>query len=63
MSLFKRVGDIISANLNDLVEKFEDPELMLKQAIREMETSIGEARQEVARAMASDKLVRKKRPR
>jgi phage shock protein A len=59
MGLFKRVSDIISANLNDMVEKYEDPEKMLKQAIVEMESSIKEARHNVARAMASEKLVAK----
>lgn len=34
MSFFKRVSDILSANLNEYAEKFEDPEKMLKQAIR-----------------------------
>ena len=40
MRLFRRIGDIVAANLNDLVDRFEDPEVMLKQAIREMETMI-----------------------
>ena len=30
MRLFQRIGDIIAANLNDLVDRFEDPEVMLK---------------------------------
>jgi phage shock protein A len=34
MGLFKRVSDIISANLNDMVDRFEDPEKILNQAIR-----------------------------
>jgi phage shock protein A len=59
MGIFRRVGDIISANLNDLIEHFEDPEKMLKQAIREMERAIGQARREVVRAMASEKLSKK----
>jgi len=59
MGLFKRIGDIISANLNDMVEGLEDPEKMLKQAIREMETAIADARQEVVQAMATEKLVKK----
>ena len=54
MGLFQRVGDIISANLNELLDRFEDPEVMLKQAIREMETSLTQARQEVSRALASE---------
>ncbi|HEY1602191.1 MAG TPA: PspA/IM30 family protein [Pirellulales bacterium] len=59
MGLFKRVSDILSANLNDMVEKYEDPEKMLKQAVREMETSIETSRRDVAKALASDKIVAK----
>ena len=59
MGLFQRVGDIISANLNEMVDKWEDPEKMIKQAIREMEVAIDTAKTEVARAMATEKLVRK----
>ncbi len=59
MGLFGRVGDILSANLNDMVDRFEDPEKMLKQAVREMEAAIVEARRETARAMAAEKLAAK----
>jgi phage shock protein A len=55
MGLFKRISDIISANLGEMAEQFEDPEKMLKQAIREMEESIQKATDETARAMASEK--------
>ena len=55
MGLFKRISDIISANFNEMAEGYEDPEKMLKQAIREMECSIREATQETARAMATEK--------
>jgi phage shock protein A len=55
MGLFKRISDIVSANLNDLTEQFEDPEKMLKQAIREMEESIGEVTGQTAKAMANEK--------
>jgi phage shock protein A len=57
MGLFKRMSDIVSANLNEMAETYENPEKMLKQAVREMETSIDEARRDVARSMASDKVV------
>jgi phage shock protein A len=57
MGLFERIGDVLSANLNDLVEKFEDPERMLRQAIREMESAVELARQETARAMADARMV------
>lgn len=59
MGLFKRISDIISANLNDMTEGFEDPEMMLKQAIREMEQSINDATQETAKVLANEKLLAK----
>jgi len=59
MGIFRRVSDIISANLNDMVDKFEEPEKMLKQAIREMEQAIEEATAAAAKAIASDKLLAK----
>jgi phage shock protein A len=54
MGVFRRLTDIISANVNDLIDKAEDPEKMAKQIIREMEESIGEIRGQVARAMAAE---------
>ncbi len=57
MRLFQRIGDIIAANLNDLVDRFEDPEVMLKQAIREMETMIESATGGAARAIAGERLL------
>jgi hypothetical protein len=42
MGFYGRISDILSANLSDFTERFEDPEKMLKQAIREMEASISE---------------------
>jgi phage shock protein A len=59
MGLFRRVSDIISANLNDMMERYENPEKMLRQAVREMGEAIAVARKETAQAMASGKLVAK----
>jgi phage shock protein A len=59
MGLFQRISDIISANLNEMTESFEDPEKMLKQAIREMEQSIADATQETAKVLANEKLLAK----
>jgi phage shock protein A len=59
MSIFKKISDIISANLNDLSEGWENPEQMLRQAIREMEETIGTAVRETARALANEKLLQK----
>ena len=57
MGILRRVGDIISANLNDLMDCFEDPEKMLRQAIREVETLIQESKDGAAKAIASEKLM------
>jgi phage shock protein A len=57
MRLFQRIGDIVAANLSDLVERFEDPEVMLKQAIREMETMIERATGAAARAIAAERML------
>ena len=59
MQLFRRISDIIAANLNELVDRFEDPEVMLKQAIREMETMIEQATGAAARAIAAERLLAK----
>jgi phage shock protein A len=59
MSIFKRIQDIISANLNDMVAEYENPEQMLRQATREMEDAIHRARPDVAKAMANEKTIAK----
>jgi phage shock protein A len=59
MGIFKRISDIVSANLNDMVERHEDPEKMLNQAVREMEEAIAKSKREVAKTMASERLVKK----
>jgi phage shock protein A len=58
-SLFKRISDVIAANLNDLVDRVEDPERMIKQLIREMEENIASAKESVIDAMASEKQLAK----
>jgi phage shock protein A len=59
MTLFRRVSHILTANLNDLVDRFEDPEQMLRQTIREMEDAIDAATLAAARSIASEKLLEK----
>lgn len=55
MILFKRINDVICANINDLLDRVEDPERMIKQIIREMEMNISNAREGVVDAIASEK--------
>ena len=58
-NLFKRISDVIAANLNDLVDRVEDPERMIKQLIRELEETISSAREGVIDAVASVKQLAK----
>ena len=60
MGIFKRIKDIVTANINELLDKIEDPEQMIDQMIREMEESILELRKQTASAIASAKLTAKK---
>lgn len=58
-NLFKRISDVLTANLNDLVDRVEDPERMIKQLIREMEENVNSAREGVIDAIASEKQLAK----
>jgi len=60
MGIFKRIKDIISANISELLEKFEDPENVIDEMIREMEESITDIRKQTASAIASSKMTAKK---
>ncbi|MFZ1324841.1 MAG: PspA/IM30 family protein [Candidatus Contendobacter sp.] len=58
-NIFKRISDVLTANLNDLVDRVEDPERMIKQLIREMEENVTSAREGVIDAVASEKQLAK----
>jgi len=58
-NLFKRINDVITANINDLIDRVEDPERMIKQIIREMEENINKAREGVIDAVTSEKQLQK----
>jgi phage shock protein A len=59
MGLFDRIKRVVSANLNDLVNKAEDPEKMLEQAILEMQEDLVQLRQGVAQSIAAQKRTEK----
>jgi hypothetical protein len=35
MAIFRRITDMLTANVNDLIERIEDPESLLRQAVRQ----------------------------
>ncbi|HET6324943.1 MAG TPA: PspA/IM30 family protein [Planctomycetaceae bacterium] len=55
MRLLKRVNTVITAQLHDVVECFENPEKILKQTIREMEATLEKATESTARAIAGER--------
>ena len=61
MSLLDRVSTLLRANLNDLVEKAEDPEKLLKQIVLDMENQFLQVKTQVAIAIADQHLLEKKR--
>lgn len=55
MGIIARITRIVKSNLNDLLERAENPEKMLGQCIAEMEDSLREAKMAVADALATEK--------
>ncbi|MEP6716032.1 MAG: PspA/IM30 family protein [Terriglobia bacterium] len=52
MALLERVGMLLRANLNDLIDKAEDPEKMVKQVILDMENQLMQVKTQVAISLA-----------
>ena len=59
MAIFSRIADILKANINDMIDKAEDPEKMVKQLIIEIEQDVDEATQALGQAMGSQKMAQK----
>src|SRR5512142_305125 len=60
MALLERVSTLIRANLNDLVDKAEDPEKMIKQVILDMQNQLMQVKTQVAIALADQHMLDKK---
>src|SRR5512140_1292505 len=61
MALLDRVTTLIRANLNDLIDKAEDPEKMIKQVILDMENQFIQVKTQVAVAIADQHVLGKQR--
>jgi phage shock protein A len=59
MGLFSRLGTLIKSNLNDLISRAEDPEKMLNQVLLDMQTSLVDAKKQVAVSIADEKRLQK----
>jgi len=60
MALLERVGTLLRANVNDLIEKAEDPEKLAKQLVLDMENQLLQLKTQVAIAIADQHLLQKK---
>lgn len=55
MGVLQRMKDILSANINELLDKAEDPEKMAEQYLREYREDLAEVKQDTAEVMATAK--------
>jgi len=55
MAILDRVSQLVRANVNDLIDRAEDPEKMLDQILRDMQSNITQARAQVASMIAQEK--------
>lgn len=56
---FGRLGDIWRSNVNELLDKMEDPEKMVRQVVRDMEDAVDRAVEALARAVADQRRLEK----
>ena len=59
MSILKRFTDIMSANMNALLDKCEDPSKMVDQILRNLNEDLGKVKSETTAVMAEE--IRSKR--
>jgi len=55
MGVFQRIKDMTRATLNEMLDKVEDPVVMLNQYLRDMEDEIAQAEVTVAKQIASER--------
>ncbi len=55
MGIFSRIADILKSNINDLIDKAEDPEKMVKQIIIDMQKELSNSTQALGKAMAAER--------
>lgn len=57
MKTIDRITGLLRANINDLLDRAEDPETMLNQIVRDMESAIREGREQVRDLIANEKML------
>lgn len=56
MGVFSRIGDILKANINDMIDRAEDPEKMVKQIIMDLQKDVRTSTEALGKAMASQRV-------
>lgn len=59
MGIFNRIGDIIKSNVNDLIDRAEDPEKMVKQIIIDMQKELKKSTEALGKAKTSERLAKR----
>ena len=57
MTIFDRMSTILRANINSMLDRAENPEVVIDQIIRDMASAIAEARAQVADMIAQEKIL------
>lgn len=60
MDIFSRLSDLLQSNLNDLIDRAEDPEKMVRQIIADMQTELNKAVQNYGKVRSGQILAEKK---
>ncbi|APR99578.1 PspA/IM30 family protein [Pajaroellobacter abortibovis] len=60
MGIFERVGKVISSNIHHLLHQMEDPKKLFNLTLEEMREALLQRRQDVIKAIATEKQLRKK---
>jgi phage shock protein A len=56
MGVFQRISDLLKSNINDLIDRAEDPEKMVKQIIIDMQKELSKSIEAYGKAKASERL-------
>ncbi|WP_223636018.1 PspA/IM30 family protein [Planococcus sp. 4-30] len=59
MEILRRFKDIMTSNINALLDKAEDPEKMIDQYLRDLNSDLGKVKSETAAIMAAEKRERR----
>ena len=60
MGIFGRINQILKANVNDMLDKAEDPSKMIDQTLRDLHEDLAEVKKETAGVMADEKNAERK---